>query len=184
MKKTIFILLGILIILSTITIVVGAITLDGAVSSNTADDTSSISVSHTTGIGTDRLMLVGVSANSYNNARTISSVTFTPDGGSATALAEVGSVENEAGRLAAIYSLVDPSSGVTGTVTVTFSGSVGNGIVVGVANFAGVDQADPLDDFVSAVGTQTTAISVEVPTDLNDLVFDTVFLGAALTKPE
>jgi uncharacterized repeat protein (TIGR02543 family) len=155
------------------------LTLDGAVSSGTADGVSSINVAHTTGTGADRLMLVGVSANSYNAARTISSVTFTPSGGSATALAEVGSIENEAGRLAAIYSLVNPPSGVLGTVTVTFSGSVGYGIVVGVANFAGVNQSDPLDDFVSAVGTEASAISVDVHADINDLVFDTVFLGAA-----
>ena len=154
-------------------------TLDGTVSSNTADGVSTISVAHTTGTGTNRLMLVGVSANSYNSARTISSVTFTPSGGSATALSAVGSVENEAGRLVAIYRLLNPSSGVAGTVAVNFSGSVGYGIVVGVANFAGVNQSSPLDAFVSAVGTETTAVSVSVPTQADDLVFDTVFLGAA-----
>ena len=53
-------------------------------------------------------MLVGVSANSYNNARTISSVTFTPSGGSPITLTEVGSIENESGRLSAIYSLLTP----------------------------------------------------------------------------
>ena len=138
-----------------------ALGLDGDVSSGTADGVNSINVTHTTGTwtGPDRLVLVGVSANSYNGAQTISSVTFTPSGGSATALYEVGSIENEAGRLAAIYSLVDPPIGVSGTVTVTFSGSVAYGIAVGVANFKGVDPLDPLDDFVSAVGTETSAIS-------------------------
>ena len=157
----------------------GEVTLDGAVSSETADGVATISIDHTTGTGTNRLMLVGVSANSYNNARTISSVNFAPDGGSATALSEVGSVENEAGRLTAIYSLLNPPSGVSGTVTVTFSDTVNYGIIAGVANFAGVDQADPLDDFVSAVGTESTAISVDVPTDANDMVFDSIFMGAA-----
>jgi uncharacterized repeat protein (TIGR02543 family) len=155
------------------------LSLDGAVSSGTADGVSSINVAHTTGTGTDRLMLVGVSANSYGTARTISSVTFTPSGGSAATLALVGSVENESGRLAAIYSLLNPPNGVSGTVTITFSGSVGNGITVGVANFSGVNQSDPLDDFVSTVGTEASAINVNVPADINDLVFDEVFLGAA-----
>ena len=153
--------------------------LDGAVSSGTADGVSSIGVAHTTGTGTNRLMLVGVSANSYNGARTISSVTFTPAGGSATALTLVGSRENEAGRLAAIYSLLNPPSAASGTVTVTFSGSVAYGIVVGVASFSGVDQAIPLDGFVSVTGTETTPMNIAVPTNPNDLVFDTVFLGAA-----
>ncbi len=64
-------------------------------------------------------------------------------------------------------------------MTVTFSGSVGNGMVAGATNFAGVDQSDPFDDFVSATGTGA-APTVNVTTaDQNELVFDTVFLGAA-----
>ena len=156
-----------------------AVTVDGAASSLAAASGSSISIPHTTGTGTERLTLVGISANSYNGARTISSVTFTPSGGSATPLTAVGEVENEAGRLAAIYELLSPPSGKAGTVTVTFSGSVANGIVVGVANFKGVDQTDPLDDFTSAVGTEANPPSVLVATDDDDIVFDTVFLGAA-----
>ena len=158
---------------------VDAVTLDGAVSSGTADGVSTITISHTTGTGVNRLMLVGVSSNSYNGARTISSVTFTPSGGTAAALTEVGHVENEAGRLAAIYYLLAPPSGQAGTVTVTYSGSVAYGIVAGVANFAGVDQTTPLGAFTSNVGTEAAAISVSVATDPDDLVFDTVFLGAA-----
>ncbi len=153
--------------------------LDGDVSSGTADGVSSIDVDHTSGTCDNRLMLVGISANSYNAAQTITSVTFTPTGETALTLDEVGSIENEAGRLAAIYSLLNPPSGMSGTVTVTFSGNINNGFTVGVANFAGVDQADPLDDFVSAVGTESAPISVDVTADTNDLVFDTVFIGAA-----
>ena len=155
--------------------------LDGAVSSATADGVSTVSVTHTTGTGEDRLLLVGITSNSYNGAQSITSVTFTPSGGSATALTEVGSVENESGRLAAIYGLLDPPNGVTGTVTVTYSGTVNYGIVVGVANFADVNQSDPFDDFASAVGnsTGTTDINVDVATDVDDLVFDVGFLGGS-----
>ena len=56
----------------------GTIALDGSVSSNTADDVNSISFPHTTGTGTNRLTLVGVSWNSDATATSISSVTFTP----------------------------------------------------------------------------------------------------------
>jgi hypothetical protein len=158
--------------------VVVPLALEGDVSMGTADGVSTMSFGHTAGTGAARLMLVGISANSYGSARTLSSVTFTPSGGSATALSPVGSIENGSGRLAAIYYLLNPPSGVSGTVAVTFSGSVGYGIVAGAANFQGVDQAAPLGQFASATGT-TSAISLSVPSDEGDLVFDTVFLGAA-----
>ena len=44
------------------------VVLDGTPSSGTADGVSSIAIPHTTGSGENRLMLVGVSANSYNGA--------------------------------------------------------------------------------------------------------------------
>jgi hypothetical protein len=153
--------------------------LDGSISSGTADGVSSINVAHATGTGTNRLMLVGISANDYSTGVTISSVTFTPSGGGALDLSAVGSIQNENGRFAGIYSLLDPPSGVSGTVTVTFSGTIDYGIVVGVANFAGVDQTYPVDDFVSAIGTEANPISIDVPSDPGDIVFDTMFLGAA-----
>jgi Calcineurin-like phosphoesterase len=159
-----------------------SVLLDGAVSTGTADGVSSIDVSHTTGSGSDGLMLVSITANSYGAAATVSSVTFTPSGGDPLALTSVGSVENGAGRLAAIYMLLDPPSGVSGTVTVSFSGSVANGIVVGAANFAGVSQAHPLDKPATATGA-TAAISATVPTDPDDLVFDAVFVGYSPTPP-
>ena len=46
-----------------------AVTLDGAVSTGTADGVATINVAHTTGTGADRLMLVGISANSYTGLR-------------------------------------------------------------------------------------------------------------------
>jgi uncharacterized repeat protein (TIGR02543 family) len=158
----------------------GSVTLDGTVSSGVITGTS-ISVAHTTGTGTDRLMLVGVSWNCYNTARTISSVTFTYG---STTLTLNPVITQQAGtqlRHAAIYSLLNPPSGVSGTVTVTFSGSVSNGIVVGVANFAGVDQTTPLGlPNGAGSGSNDNAPSVTL-TGLNgnELVFDTVFQGAS-----
>ena len=152
--------------------------LDGAVSFATATATvSTISFAHTTGSGADRLTLVGIAANNYSTTRTLSSVTFTPSGGSAIALSPVGSVQNGNGRLSAIYSLLAPPSGASGTMAVNFSGSVGYGIVAGAANFKGVDQAVPLGQFASTTST-TTTVSLSVPSSDGELVFDTVFLGA------
>ena len=63
---------------------------DGTPSNGTgAANASSVTFAHTTGTGTDRLMLVGVSWNCGTADRTISSVTFTPSGGSAIDLTEV-----------------------------------------------------------------------------------------------
>src|SRR5690606_22058667 len=106
---------------------------DGTASSNTGDaNASSISFSHTTGTGADRLMLAGVSWNCGTTSRTISTITFSYGAGPTIlnfshVYTQLG--ENSSGddRFSAIYSLLNPPSGVTGTITVTFSGTVSNG---------------------------------------------------------
>ena len=113
---------------------------DGTATNAAGVTVSSLSWSHTTGTGTDRLLLVGVSWNCGTTDRTISSVTFTPSGGSALTLSLVKlqlTDTTSAPRYSAVYKLVAPPQNVAGTVAVTFSGSVSNGIVAGAANFAG-----------------------------------------------
>jgi len=176
---------------------VGVVMPDGTASSGTgAPNASSVSFSHTTGTGSDRLMLVGVSWNCGSTDRTISSVTFTPSGGSAIALTEVitqqyywtGSPATDNYRYTAIYRLLAPASGTTGTINITFSGAVTNGIIAGAANFAGVDQTTPLGTPGGATGTGTSTSGTPNPavtlTGLagNELVFDSVFLGASSTS--
>jgi hypothetical protein len=171
------------------------VTLDGTPSSGTANPTSSsISFSVTTGTGTDRLMLVGASWNCGTTNRTISSVNFTPSGDSPLVLNEVFTQQytwawsggGTAYRYTAIYSLLTPPSGVTGTVNISFSGAVANGIIAGAANFAGVDQTTPLGTAGGATGTSDSAApnpSVTL-TGLNgdELVFDSVFIGTNSTS--
>ncbi len=160
----------------------GIVILDGAVSSGTADDVSSISITHTSGTGINRLMLVGVSWNCGSTNQTITSVSFTPSGGNAMALTNV--ITQQAGtqlRYSAIYNLTNPPVGTSGTITITFSGSVGNGIVAGVANYAGVDQVTPLG---TAVGTGSTSQGTTPSVTLSELngkelIFDNVFQGAS-----
>ena len=157
------------------------VALDGTPTRGTGDTTaSSVTFSHTTGTGSDRLLLVGVSWNCSTTDRTISSVTFTPSGGSAIGLTAVKT--QQAGtqlRYSAIYKLLDPPKGVAGTVTVTFSGVVGYGSVAGAADFAGVDQSDPLGTAVGAGSTsQGTAPAVTLSGLAGyELVFDNVFMG-------
>jgi len=160
----------------------GSIALDGAVSTflNTNTVSSSSIVTNTTGIGQNRLMLVGITWNANTAPQSISSVTFTPDGGTAANLAEVMTQQvASTNRYAAIYSLTNPPSGQTGVVTVTFSSDITNGVVVGVANFMGVDPTTPLGtpNGASATGTAPTVTLTNL--DGDELVFDTVFIGGA-----
>ena len=163
----------------------GRITLDGAVSSGTgAANASNVTVSHTTGTGSDRLMLVGVSWNAETTDRTNPSVTFSYGAGPTVLdfTPVIAQVSGTARRYSAIYSLKAPPSGQVGTVTVTFAGTVSNGIVVGVANFRGVNQTTPLGSPLGANGTSTAPSVTLTGLSGKELVFDTVFQGAAGTS--
>ena len=156
---------------------------DGASTSGTgAANASSVSFSHVTGTGTDRLMLVGVSWNCGTAARTITSATFTPTGGPAIDLAAVKTQQAGAQlRYSAIYRLLSPPKGVTGTVDIVFSGAVSNGIVAGAVDFAGVDQNDPLGTAVGA-GSDVNDVTPTVALDGlrgDEIVFDNVFQGGS-----
>jgi Divergent InlB B-repeat domain len=163
----------------------GTVTLDGAASTGTgAANAGSVSFSHTTGTGSSRLLVVGVSWNNGSDVRTISSVTFTPGGGGAAqplALA-VHHTHSTQNRDSSIYYLVNPPSGNTGTVAITFSSTVASGIVAGAANFAGVDQTTPIGvtNFADSGSAQNTTPSVTVSGLAgNELVIDNVFQGAS-----
>ena len=106
---------------------------------------ATLSFCHWTGTGTNRLMLVGVSWNANTTVTPLISITFTPTGGSPIPLSLVITQQSSwLLRSSAIYSLVNPPIGQSGTVLVTFSGAVGNGVVAGATNFAGVDMTTPL----------------------------------------
>ena len=164
----------------------GVVTQDGAFSTANDDGVSSVSFAHTLGTGADRLLMVGVSWNSLSTATTISSVTFTPDGGGDPESLTPVITQQPTGqmRYSAIYSLLPDSvalgSGATGMVTVTFSASISNGLVAGAVNFQGVDQTTPLGTAVGAASTNnTTQLPLVTLTGLsgNELVFDNVFMG-------
>jgi uncharacterized repeat protein (TIGR02543 family) len=155
----------------------GEVTVDGISSGTTANGVVSFTFDHTSGTGMDRLMLVGLSINNYSTEPVINEVAFEYDSTSLP-LTLVEEIDYE-GRHVAIYGLVDPPSGQIGTVYVEFGSAIGYGIVAGATNFAGVDQYNPWGTFFSASG-QSAAPSVDL-TGLagNELVFDTVFMGAA-----
>lgn len=148
----------------------------------TTTSATTFSFCHTTGTGTNRLLMVGVSWNANTNNSPISSVTFSPSGGSAISLTQAISLQNSwAYRFAAIYYLVNPPSGIGGNVSVTFSASVGSGIVAGAANYLDVDQTTPLGAGNGADGVSPSA-SVTLSGLVGDeLIFDTLFVGGSST---
>ncbi len=161
-----------------------ASTVDGPVTTQSASSGTSISWTHTTGTGANRLMLVGVSWNSNTAAVTVSSVTFTPSGGTALSLNQVISRKYASNyRYSAIWYLPsEPPSGTTGTVLVTFSANVSSGIVAGAANFKDVDTITPLG---SPKGADASSIAASVTlTGLagDELVFDNLFVGGTSTS--
>jgi large repetitive protein len=165
-----------------------SVTADGTASSTIiAANATSATFSHTTGTGSNRLLMVGVSWNCGTTDRSISSVTFTPSGGSAQALTmkitQLG-YNSSNPRYSAIYYLVGPPSGTTGDITITFSGTVSNGGVAGAADFAGVDPATPLGTAVGSTSSSTgTAISQALSgLNGNEMVFDNVFAGSSGTS--
>ncbi len=127
---------------------------------------SPITVSHTT-LGTNRLMLVGISGAVSSGTVAVSGVTY---GG--VALSLVGTATAAAYQKTWIYQLVAPATG-TANVVVTFSTAPNTGAVVGVMTFTGVDQSVPLGTFAGANGT-SAAPSVNVSSASGELVFDTV----------
>lgn len=142
-------------------------------SSSMAGSASVVSVSHTTGSGFDRLMMVGISYPMTNNPN-IEYVTY---GGEL--LTRVGNVESDGARAVAIYMMVNPPSG-TANVDVTFNVGTG-GAVVGVTTFTGVNQATPLNTYSANSGNNSNA-SISVLSANNQLVFAVVGANNVLTS--
>jgi CSLREA domain-containing protein len=131
---------------------------------------ANLTISHTTGSGADRLMLVGISFVN-DESETISSVTY-----NGVALTSVGSVDTSDDARVEIWRLIAPPSG-TYDVVITFSAPLSRAAVAGVMTFTGVHQTTPLGAFASA-SLQCMAPcadpSVNVASGVNELVFDTV----------
>lgn len=146
----------------------GQVLIDGTPSTGFANlnSQSTITVSHTTGSASNRLMLVGVS---YREDQTIS-VTYGVD-----ALTLVGEEASSNNARTAIFSLLDPPTG-TANVVVTATGDFDQGGVVGVMTFSGVDLNTPLNTYASSVGNSTNPTLNAIPSASNQLVFNVVAL--------
>jgi uncharacterized repeat protein (TIGR01451 family) len=143
------------------------------VSLGTVAGATSFSLAHTTGLGANRLMLVGVSINRETGSTDdrVTSITY-----AAQPLTRVG-VVTDTGTTEArteIWALVNPPVG-TANVVVGFSRANADGAVVGVTTFTGVSQATPYGAFAANRGSGTT-LSLTVASAAGELVFDTATL--------
>ena len=140
-------------------------------SDTTANDTDiSMTVSHTTGSGSYRLMLVGISFNPNSGERLAATDPVTYGG---TPLNKVGEWANSNDAMVYIYSLVAPAVG-TADVEITFDSNLDKGAIAGVMTFTGVDDSTPLGPFASAEGDDDTQTSVTITSAADELVFGIV----------
>ncbi len=133
------------------------------VSTGRSGSPTSMTVSHTTGAGVDRLMLVGVSLLN-NDLETVTSVTY-----NGAPLTFVGQRSQSNDSRVEIWSLLNPPS-ITANVVVTFNEQVQFGAVVGVITFDSVDQVSPYGAFQSNSGDSITATAT-VTSAIGETVF-------------
>ena len=111
---------------------------------------TSLTVSHATAAGSDRLMIVGVSFWNRNND-TVTGVSY--DG---NALTFVGQARQGNNSRVELWALVNPPA-TTANVVVNFSQVIQDGAGAGVITFTGVNQSDPYGLFQSSSGNSNTA---------------------------
>ncbi|MCX8151240.1 MAG: hypothetical protein N3D85_07045 [Candidatus Bathyarchaeota archaeon] len=119
-------------------------------SSNSANSggsaVTSLSWSHTTGSGSNRLLVVGVSIRTASVS--VLSITY-----GAQSLTHIRSDIHPGGNIRSeLWYLIAPNSG-TATITVTLSGS--SKVVGGSASYSGVAQTAPVDSQAGGTGTST-----------------------------
>lgn len=142
----------------------GGIGFDAA--SSATGNTNSLSWSHTVGVGSNRILIVGVSI--MNSAtQTVTGVTY-----AGTALTPVGFQNNGTNCRVEIWRLVAPATGPN-NIVVTLSASAR--FVAGAVSFSNVDQTNPIDAATFAPPGNSNAPSVIVTTVTdNSWVIDTL----------
>jgi large repetitive protein len=156
----------------------GTITFDATSTGNTDQgNTSPATVSHTTGTGTNRLMIVGVSVEQDDEGGTTLNVTSVTYGAGANlqTFTKVGEAATSGEAAAEMWYLLNPNSG-TANVNVIYSGNeAADAVVVGVTTFSGVNQTTPLDlpATTSTDGTGTAQITV-INGATGDLIFGVI----------
>jgi hypothetical protein len=145
---------------------IGAIAHD-TISSGQNDGASSITIAHTTGAGSDRLMVFKshVEANATPANRPVTGVTYNSIAGTKADDELFTSPGGEDDGLE-IYYLVAPATGANNAV-ITWTGAV-EGSVAAIETYTGVDQSTPLDAIASTSTTSTGPMEVVITTTVDD----------------
>ncbi len=135
--------------------------------------TNTITFAHNTIVGTNLVLVVGVSMNV--TARPATSVTGITYNG--VALTFIGAHNDSINvRRVEMWYLINPPTGnhnVVVTENMTIAGIIGS--VVGATTFTGADQTTPIRAFASNDGNgNTDAANVTVASGVNDMVIDTL----------
>jgi uncharacterized repeat protein (TIGR01451 family) len=152
----------------------GVVAVDNA--SSGSGNTASLVISHTTGTGADRLMLVGVSISAYTSGSQVTGITY---GSQALTLVRTNLL-TETGNFnprTEIWQLVNPNPG---TANVTIQLSTSRILTAGVTTFSGVDQTNPLASTNAANGSSTSA---SVTVSGGDLYYGVVCASKASPSP-
>lgn len=140
----------------------GAIALD-AVSTSIGTNTT-FTFAHTVGVGSDRVMIVGVSV--FNSNKTVTALAY--NGQALTRLGFLDGGNGSDDRRVEMWRLINPPIG-TANVVVTFSSSAK--AVIGAASFFGVNTTTPNGAFTSNEG-KTNLATVNVASGADELVID------------
>ncbi len=145
------------------------ITHASSTSNSATNPFSSVTVSHTTGTGSNRLMLVGITYEDDNTSgMSVSGVTY-----AGNALSFVGRRTSSQEAVSEIWSLINPPSGTADVVVSVSGASTGDSLLVGASTFTGVHQTAPLGTFSSNSGTNSSP-TVTVAAATGDLIYDVI----------
>lgn len=143
-----------------------AVTFDNATGVTETGATNPVNYSHTVS-GTERLLVVITSVNSFPTSPNVTGVTY--NGVALTEMTGFGGLYNDAGldvRLQGWF-LIAPDTGAN-TVAVTWSAGTGDRAMI-AASFNGVHQSTPLSNGTNTTGTSTSP-SINVSSAANNLV--------------
>jgi uncharacterized repeat protein (TIGR01451 family) len=175
--------LGLLLLLLAATYSHAQVAVDATTSAEaelTGAGTETLTFTHTTTATANRVLLVGVSIDITNSTATgVVGITY-----NGTALSFVGA-HNDAGatRRVEMWYLLAPASGgpYNVVVSVNVPTAVTEGVSAGATTFTGVDQTVPLGGFVSADGAGGTYSELNVSSEVDGMILDTLAIGGNRT---
>lgn len=148
-----------------------------AVSSNSGANVQSVTISHTVGTGSNRVLIVdgilGDSPDSDNLSATYGGVAMTSIGKRHANDQTAGYIER--------FVLLNPASGAANVVLSKSGGDNGNAMIVGCVSFANASQTIGDYNFTSAVGEGISASVTEVSSSSDSAVLFGACAGTPMT---